>query len=146
MKKLVLCFGSPLRNDDSAALHVAQRLSEIELDKDVEILALHQITPELATDIAQCDLLIFLDSSPFIQKTVSSEIYLGESGEESESLSHSYSVESLLAMGKRLYGSNPRTILVQIPGSDYEIGTELSEHTQNQIDNAVVEVLQYLRN
>lgn len=144
MKKLVVCFGSPLRNDDGAALHVAQRLSEVKLDKDVKIITLHQVTPELAADISQYDLLIFLDSSNLVQETTSSEMDCDGSNEESGSLSHSQSLKNILTLSKKLYGRLPRTILVQIPGSNYGIGTDLSDHTRSQVDKAVRDVLKYL--
>src|ERR1035438_8523471 len=58
---LILAYGNPLRGDDAFGWRVAERLLELPPDPSVEILRLHQLTPELMDPLSRADLALFID-------------------------------------------------------------------------------------
>src|SRR5262245_29107852 len=60
---LIIGYGNPLRADDGVGWQAARHLAELLRDEPIEILALHQLTPELAEPISRADLIIFIDAS-----------------------------------------------------------------------------------
>ena len=61
MNFLVIGYGNTLRSDDGAGQRVAEKIGQWELP-GVGALAVHQLTPELAENIAQADAVIFVDA------------------------------------------------------------------------------------
>jgi hypothetical protein len=59
VNSLVIGYGNSLRGDDSIGIKVAQMVADWHLPK-VRSLSSHQLTPELAAELAQVDLTIFI--------------------------------------------------------------------------------------
>src|ERR1017187_6668201 len=59
---LIIGYGNPLRGDDAFGWRVAERLLELNHDPAVEILCLHQLTPELMDPLSRADFAIFIDA------------------------------------------------------------------------------------
>jgi len=60
--RLLIGYGNTLRSDDGAGQKIANIVSEWNLPQ-WRSLSVHQLTPELALDIAQADLVIFVDAT-----------------------------------------------------------------------------------
>jgi hydrogenase maturation protease len=60
---LIIGFGNPLRGDDGFGWHAAQRLCERLGSPDVQVIACHQLTPELAEDIGAAERVLFIDAA-----------------------------------------------------------------------------------
>lgn len=63
----IIGYGNPLRGDDGVGYHVAERLarkveSEVRAG-DLEVLALQQLTPEVAENLINSELVIFIDAN-----------------------------------------------------------------------------------
>jgi hypothetical protein len=58
---LVIGYGNTLRGDDGVGYQVAETVAEWQLPQ-VRSIAVHQLLPELAADIAEVDLVIFVDA------------------------------------------------------------------------------------
>lgn len=63
MTALVIGYGNPLRTDDGLGWHAAAVLALAHLD-DTTVLQRHQLTPELAVDVADASLVVFVDARP----------------------------------------------------------------------------------
>jgi hydrogenase maturation protease len=63
VRKLIIGYGNPLRGDDDVGWEAASRLAAALPSEAVHILAVHQLTPELAEAVSEADLLIFVDAS-----------------------------------------------------------------------------------
>lgn len=61
MKTLVIGFGNTLRGDDGVGPLVAEQVDTWNL-RNVRSLSVHQLTPELAADIAQVETVFFIDA------------------------------------------------------------------------------------
>jgi hydrogenase maturation protease len=64
-RALIIGYGCPLRGDDAFGWHAAHRLLKLAGNDSVQVLATHQLTPELAEPISHADLVIFIDASEF---------------------------------------------------------------------------------
>ncbi len=60
---LIIAYGNPLRSDDGVAWRAAAALQKIFSPDKAEILALHQLGPELAENASRSECVIFVDAS-----------------------------------------------------------------------------------
>jgi Ni,Fe-hydrogenase maturation factor len=112
---LIIGYGNPLRGDDGFGWHAALRLREIVHDADIEILAVHQLTPELMDPISRARRVIFIDAAV---------------GEDAGKLT----VAPLETTGS-LYRARPEALLITVVGLDFEIGADLSEPVQLALES-----------
>ncbi|MBE2223512.1 MAG: hydrogenase maturation protease, partial [Anaerolineae bacterium] len=66
MNVLVIGYGNPLREDDGIGWRVVEEIVNCELtivNCELETVATHQLLPELAGDVSEADLVIFVDAS-----------------------------------------------------------------------------------
>jgi len=62
-RPLVVGYGNTLRGDDGVGPRVAELLAADPRLAGAVVLARHQLTPELAADIAEAALVVFIDAS-----------------------------------------------------------------------------------
>lgn len=62
-RPLVIGFGNSLRQDDGLGRHAAELLRADADGRNIDILQCHQLTPELAADVAASSLVVFLDAA-----------------------------------------------------------------------------------
>ena len=71
MKVLVIGYGNPLREDDGIGWRVVEEIENGEIvgvlqslgNCQLETVAVHQLLPELAGDVSEAELVIFVDAS-----------------------------------------------------------------------------------
>ena len=105
---LVIGYGNTLRGDDAFGPIVADRLRTAADSERVLILTCHQLTPELASDIAACEHVIFIDASIASPagELVCRDLTAGEAA--AGPLIHSLGPEQLLSLARLVYGRAPR--------------------------------------
>lgn len=133
---LVIGYGNTLRGDDGVGQHIARRL-EVELYSDaVEVIACHQLTPELADPVSRADLAVFVDAAETgrpgdIQvNNVEPEMVTG-------AFTHEVTPASLIAAAYDLYGTHPRGILITITGVQFAYSDALSSPVEAAADEVV---------
>ena len=60
---LVIGYGNTLRTDDGVGRLAAERLADDPRLDGVRVIGRHQLTPELALDVSQAALVVFVDAS-----------------------------------------------------------------------------------
>ena len=144
MNYLVIGYGNSLRNDDGAGQKVAEKIADWKLPS-VRALPVHQLTPELAAEMAQVDVVIFVDviaTNP--DNSASVQIEELQAKKENISLGHVCDPRSLLACTKMLYGKVPQAYWVLIPAVNFNFGEEFSAITQEGIDLALTQIQQII--
>jgi hydrogenase maturation protease len=123
---LILGYGNPLRGDDGVGWHAARRLAETFGSSEVEVIAGHQLTPELAEPLSRARLAVFIDAAcdHGVGEVVLQHIVPQTSS--SEPFSHQLTPEVLLGMAKRLYGACPEAVLLSVGAGSFELGQTLS--------------------
>jgi hydrogenase maturation protease len=120
MRWLVIGVGNTLRRDDGLGPWLAERVASWELP-GVVVRSVHQLTPELALDIAAVDAVLFLDASIGQEHGLRRIAAMaGESG------SHAHTPHTLLALLGRLDMHCPPAWLATAPAADLEFGEGLS--------------------
>jgi hydrogenase maturation protease len=136
---LMIGYGNSLRGDDGVGQVVARALSQWHLP-NVKTLALHQLAPELADDLAQVGVVYFIDAcmDTTLEQPRVTEI---QSNDSTVNVSHFSSPQHLLALTKQLYSCEPRVYLVEMPAESFELSEGLSAKAQK----GVREVLECFR-
>jgi hydrogenase maturation protease len=125
-KVLIIGYGNSLRGDDNVGCHVAQMLNQhYHADPDVRVIGSHQLTPEMAEDIAASEFVLFLDAAaggpPGKIRTAAVNPTPGPA-----SFAHHLDPALLLAASMELYGSAPPARLLTMVGGTFEFGERLS--------------------
>jgi len=137
---LIIGYGNTLRGDDGVGCYVAERLGKhFRNQADVEVLAVQQLTPEMAKDISQSAFVIFVDASNHgepgsIQRNpVSPE--RGPSG-----FTHQFTPPALLAAAEQLYGHAPEAISITLAGWTFDLSDELSPSANSRLPKFIEQV------
>lgn len=137
---LVIGYGNALRGDDGVGPAVAERVGALGLS-GVRGEVLHQLTPELAGDVAEAGTVVFVDAMEadsgqdiaapgVIVRELDAAGGLGWSG-------HRCSPEGLLALSAELYGRSPRAWCVAVPVRGFGWGPGLTEEARKGVEVAV---------
>lgn len=118
---IVIGYGNPLRGDDGVGPLVATALGRRVLPR-LRTLALQQLTPELAPELAAVDRAIFVDACAGL----SGPRWLALSPAESALAAHLSDPAVLLALTGALYGRAPAAWLLALPARCFTLGAPLS--------------------
>jgi hydrogenase maturation protease len=137
MNYLVIGYGNTLRSDDGAGQIVANQIATWSLP-NVRSLAVHQLTPELAENIANTDTVIFVDAViSSKQNSEKIEIKTLKCDYKYSNLGHLENPRSLLYLSKIIYHKSPLAYWILIPAINLEFGEQISSITQQRITQAL---------
>jgi hydrogenase maturation protease len=108
---LVIGYGNWLRQDDGVGWRAADLLEQRLAGNECEIVRCHQLTPELAANLASARVAIFLDAAvdrPFQSVTLTRL----QPKTASAGSSHQVTPEQLLNLSQALHGYAPRAYVV----------------------------------
>jgi hydrogenase maturation protease len=133
MKTLVIGYGNSLRGDDGVGSWVAEQMAAQHWP-EVRSLAIHQLTPELAADLAEVEIVYFVDA--WISKDTQVQPRLQRLFPDSTGTTcdHSWNPGLLLALTKTLYDHEPIAYQWLIPVVQFEHGTSLSAIARDGAD------------
>jgi hydrogenase maturation protease len=121
---LLIGYGSPLRSDDAVGQRIAETIATWGMP-NVESIAVHQLTPELIEKLAHTDVAIFVDAYP-ASSWQAVQVRPLPSASAGVSLGHWCEPQTLLSMTQALYGCQPSSWQVMVPGANFQLGDELS--------------------
>jgi len=125
-KVLVIGYGNTLRGDDAAGVHAAGLI--VKRHPEIICVCVHQLMPELAEQIAECDIVFFIDAQKDITETKARLVAPSIGADQPRT--HFISPESLLTLSQQLYQHLPtKAYVVGIPASQFEFSEKLSEPT-----------------
>lgn len=126
MKMLVIGYGNTLRGDDGVGPLVASQVAAWHLPQ-VNAMDIHQLTPELAAEISQAEVVCFVDAwvpppgegqdQCKIERLVP---------QVTQSLDHDWSPNLLLHLSQTLYGHMPTAYHLLIPATKFDFSETLS--------------------
>ena len=142
MPALIIGYGSTLRGDDGVGPAVAELIEARNLP-GVDVIACHQLTPELADPISKVRSVIFVDAAlelPEDQVRVSRV----EPEAAHQVMVHTASPGGLLHLARSVFNACPAAWLVEIPVAEMGIGEQLSPFAQQGVEQAVTKVLELI--
>jgi hydrogenase maturation protease len=121
---LIVACGNPLRCDDGLAWRAVEDLHRLR-QQDVEIIAQHQLTPELASPVSQVERVLFLDAARRGQPgEIRCELVLPVHA--SGAFTHNFSPASILSLAHELYGKAPQAYVISLSGECFDHGETIS--------------------
>jgi hydrogenase maturation protease len=137
---LIIGYGNSLRRDDGAGLILAENLETVlrERELDVERIAAHQLTPDLALAVAAVDVaaVVFVDTRVAMAEDRQMDLQIQPLGAEecSQSLGHHLGPSVVLTYARLLYDKCPPAWLLTAPGVDFDHGEGLSDGAKRALD------------
>lgn len=134
-RQLVIGFGNELRSDDGLGPRIARAVDTWRLPA-VLVLAVHQLTPELAEPVAQANRVFFIDASldcflaPVSAEKIEVDMALSLNP-------HSSDPKQLLFLAHQLYGNAPEAWLFRVRATTLDYGDALSESAQHSMSEAL---------
>jgi hydrogenase maturation protease len=138
---LVIGYGNTLRGDDGIGPAVAEAIVARALP-GVRVVVVHQLTPELAPDLAGCRRAVFVDAAATGEAVTVTPL---TDDAPAPSLAHAADPRGLLALARAAYGRGPEAWLVAVPGADFGYRDGLSEVGRERARSAASEVERLLR-
>lgn len=148
LRALIIGYGNPLRGDDRLGWQVADQVSEAvqnfgelsRADKSTKVMAVHQLTPELAETISEAELVIFVDASrggvpgswrceTIARNTVASNAF-----------AHYCTPATLLDYAETSFKARPRSMLISVAAESFDCGDQLTPNAEA----VVPEIVQFI--
>jgi len=125
-KALIVGYGNPLRGDDGIGQAVARALASESAINGAEIIACHQLTPELSEALAAVGLAVFVDAAA--GRRPGSVVVTETQGSPAltPGLVHHVDPGALLLLAKTLYGRAPAAFLVTVGAETFDLRETLS--------------------
>ncbi len=137
---LVVGYGNSLRGDDGLGWHAAGRLALDPRMAGAEVLARHQLTPELAEEVSRAALVVLVDAcqdgGPPGEVTVR-RVRPGPGSSARPAWSHHLDPATLVELAGALYGSVPPVFVVSAGVGSCEAGERLSPALQRALPRVV---------
>lgn len=118
---LVIGYGNTLRGDDGIGPAVAEQVARLGLP-GVRVLAVHQLAPELAADLADARVAVFVDATVGGDAVAAVRLDAGRAGVTT----HAADPPGLLALALEVYDRCPEAWLVTAAGADFGFREGLS--------------------
>jgi len=138
----VVGFGNPLRGDDGVGCSAARLLAADPRLEGAAVLARHQLTPELATDIAGASLVILVDASVDDDGAAGAVAVRSIQPRRDSPLSWSHHLDpaALTGLAEALYDHMPPMVLISVAGIAFTDGDRLSPAVQRALPEVVERV------
>jgi hydrogenase maturation protease len=144
MRTLIIGYGSTLRGDDAIGPAAAEWVRRIVHPRRAQVLVCHQLTPELAADLAQADLVVFIDAAENLAPGEVRVLRLMDSTAAPREHSHAVDPAWLVYTARVLYGHAPRAYAVVVGGASFALDGELSPQARRGVHEAVERVLELI--
>jgi hydrogenase maturation protease len=132
---LIIGYGNTLRGDDGAGRRLAEELAARNLPR-VRTHSVHQLTPELAEEVAVCGAVIFIDACLGCSGDVVSLRPIAP-GAPLARVDHVMSPQAVLAYARAAFGSSPKAWLLTIPSENFAVGDSLSAAARASVATAL---------
>jgi hydrogenase maturation protease len=139
LRWLVIGIGNDLAGADALGRRVVERLT-IQVRRDVRILSVHQLTPELADQICKCERVIFVDADVSAERVAVRPLCPDS---DPQPFSHLWTPQGLLALTQTTTGSVPPAWLVTLPGHEVQFG-QVSDGSEGELVAEAVRLIESL--
>jgi hydrogenase maturation protease len=140
-KILVIGYGNTLRRDDGLGKVAVQRIESLVQDHEVKFMVVHQMGIELAEDLRDADLAIFIDAHVGDEPGMLKETKVIPDNAAPESFSHHLSPGVLLGCVEALYNTHPETVVFSIAADSFDYGEGLSPSVEATLPVLIDKVL-----
>lgn len=134
---VIFCIGNPSRGDDALAPQLVRQLIEKNRLENVEIIDDFQLQVEHTLDMEGRDLILFIDASVSAKEPF--EFTKLEPLLDASFSTHELSPNALLGIYQQMSnGQGLKAFVLAIKGYQFDLGTELSEKAEENLQQALV--------
>jgi Ni,Fe-hydrogenase maturation factor len=123
MTRLFLAIGNPLRGDDGVAARVLELLTA-----PGERIEVHQLTPEIAAEIAPFDHVVFIDADAGANAVRLEPVQARAT--DAPALSHHTSAATIVEAAQCWFGFTGQAWLCRLPACEFPMGFTLSRESE----------------
>jgi hydrogenase maturation protease len=134
---LVIGYGNSLRTDDGVGWHDARLLAADPRLDGAQVLARHQLTPELAVDVGRASLVVLVDAATGGAPGSVSVRRVQARAPTPTTWSHHLDPEALAGLAEALHGAVPPIVLVSVAAGSLAEGDGLSDVLQRALPEVV---------
>ncbi len=138
---LIIGYGNPLRMDDGLGQVAALRIEGLVRDPGVRVLVRHQMGVELAGELRDADLTIFIDAHAGDEAGTLKEEEVVPIDAFSGSLSHHLGPDVLLGCVQALYQRRPQAFVYSIAAESFDHGEGLSPAVEAALPQLIDKIL-----
>jgi hydrogenase maturation protease len=139
---LIVGYGNGLRSDDGVGPAVAAHLAADPRLHGAEVLAAHQLTPEMAFDASRVSLLVLVDAAADVPAgEVAVRRLDPDGGAGGEPMTHHTDPAGIVGLAAELFGAAPRVVIVSVGAASLDLGDGLSAAVEAAVPQAVDAVL-----
>lgn len=131
---LVIGYGNTLRGDDGVGPRVAEAVAAMNLP-GVRTLVCQMLTPELADQISQARVAVFVDAAVDAPNEV--QLRKLEPNETSQLMAHAADPRTMLALARDVFGHAPQAWWLTIPAVKLDFSEDLSPEAQRGFAQAL---------
>ena len=142
-RNLVVGYGNSLRGDDAVGWHAAAALAADPRLADTDVVTHHQLTPEIAEDIAAARLAVLIDAK--LGGTPGCVAIREVAPAPGSSWSHQLRPEDVVGLAHALFGAVPPVFLVTVTGVHFGYGGRLSRPVSDRMPRVLMIVGAVLR-
>jgi hydrogenase maturation protease len=143
-KIMVIGYGNPSRSDDGLGWHAARGLSQEISDPCLEVLMLHQLTPDLAESLSRAGRAVFIDASVEGEPATLRWRRIVPERPLPAAFCHHLTPDTLIALSGALYGRAPEAFSVSVTGESFDFGESLSPKVEAVLPRLIGQVLDFL--
>jgi hydrogenase maturation protease len=133
VRALVIGFGNPGRMDDGLGPALAEKVESWQ-KPSVVALADYQLNIEHAAEVAESDLVIFIDAST--EATPPFCFYRLEPANRQAFTTHAMVPETVLETCRKVYGKAPPAFILAVRGDRFELGEGLSSGAKQNMEKS----------
>jgi hydrogenase maturation protease len=142
LRPLVIAYGNRLRGDDAVGWVVADALRDDPRMDSADVVAVHQLTPDLAAEVTRASRVVFVDAQldPALQPGVVT-VDAVRRDLDAGSMTHHVEAGTILSLAEALYDASPPAIAVSVviaslgPGAD--LGTAVGASVSQLVETVV---------
>lgn len=140
VKPLIIGFGNPLRSDDGLGWHAAHFLRGRLSADQAQVIAAHQLAPEMARAIADASVVIFIDAEEGATPGHVSARPVLPRAEAPRTFTHHLSPAALVACARLLFQKTPPAHLVTVSAREFCPGESLTRPVEAAVPDVAREV------
>jgi hydrogenase maturation protease len=135
---LVIGYGNELRGDDGLGPRVAEAIAAANYP-GVRVQTVFQLVPELAAELAEARMVIFVDA---LVDPSRSAVELAPVGAEeiTDWCTHTADPRTLLALTRAVYGRTPEAWVLTVSGQNFAVGEGLSSVAEENARQAIARI------
>ena len=137
---LIIGYGNPLRGDDGVGWAAAEKLEAEIHERSLDVMTVHQLTPDLASDVADAGLVIFIDASVTDPPGGIACRAITPGDVDARVFTHSMVPDRLVSCACHPFGGSPRAFVYTVGGEFFGYREGLSEVVEAALPELVERV------